>query len=377
MSSEFSQQIFQNVSTVTNLNIPNPKRIAYERKLQAENNRYNPTITGYLGPYILPIGLISAAYLLGCYLYHQFIPVSDLITRSQCLLILGQMRKAWSIAITESSRQETKLLDDYSHLSIEQQAHLIDILRQTLISDLDQTEKQICLIHKTTQNQVKQSVDYYTNLNNDNHLYRQFWDEEEQSAQINGDDDDDDLIQLRIKNNQKISNLTTELKKFVQLVLPQPELPLGWSLSSAIELLSQWFELRLIVMEKTFFHLVFNDPVFEKIKPQISTKTIIAPQDGYNAPIETIKLFPNSRLKLNQEQMNILNVRYAENIATQMETFCSEKGVQYSFLLRLNRCVMNTDEFLELTTLYKEQQLKRLSILGISVQTSGKPSDNE
>jgi hypothetical protein len=377
MSSEFSQQIFQNVSTVTNLNIPNPKRIAYERKLQAENNRYNPTITGYLGPYILPIGLISAAYLLGCYLYHQFIPVSDLITRSQCLLILGQMRKAWSIAITESSRQETKLLDDYSHLSIEQQAHLIDILRQTLISDLDQTEKQICLIHKTTQNQVKQSVDYYTNLNNDNHLYRQFWDEEEQSAQINGDDDDDDLIQLRIKNNQKISNLTTELKKFVQLVLPQPELPLGWSLSSAIELLSQWFELRLIVMEKTFFHLVFNDPVFEKIKPQISTKTIIAPQDGYNAPVETIKLFPNSRLKLNQEQMNILNVRYAENIATQMETFCSEKGVQYSFLLRLNRCVMNTDEFLELTTLYKEQQLKRLSILGISVQTSGKPSDNE
>lgn len=315
------------ISRTQEINLPNPKRLEWVRTQEENKNRYNPTITGFLGPYLVPIGLVSLGYFVVRYLYHQFVPLEELLGRDECLVVLTQIRKAWGVAITESSRQETKLLDDYSHLSMDQQAHLLDVLRQTLISDLDLTETQICHLYSTTPHQVKRSVEYYTKT-----IPRS---------------------EQTIKDEQ-IGTIVNDITKFVQLVLPQPQFPLGWTLSDAIELLSQWFELRICVMERTFDHLVATDEKFIKIQP------IISPISGK----------PTTRVKLSQDQLSILNQAYQSNVETQVQTFCGVKGISYPFLLQLNRCVMNTDEFAHLTVRYREEQMKRLIILGIEVAGS-------
>lgn len=74
-----------------------------------------------------------------------------------------------------------------------------------------------------------------------------------------------------------------------------------------------------------------------------------------------------TRVKLTQDQLFILNQTYQTNVEIQVQTFCGVKGVSYPFLLQLNRCVMNTDEFAHLTVKYREEQMKRLIILGIEV----------
>ena len=104
------------------------------------------------------------------------------------------------------------------------------------------------------------------------------------------------------------------------------------------------------MMELTFIDLCQDHATFEPVK------SLIGPSGR-----------PITRIKLSQQQLDLLNEKYAFNVEKQVQTFCTEKGVSYQFLLQLNRCVMNSNEFAELTASYKEQQLKRLVPLGIDV----------
>lgn len=190
------------------------------------------------------------------------------------------------------------------------------------------------------------------------------------------------------QQDQQLTKISAELVKLVRMVLPTPDLPIGWETSDALELISQWFELRLKVMEKTYYDLGFHKLVL--VPPPAST-TATKPSSGFDGPVNFESENPDDELgttedamggstpsastslpaqirKLTPDQLLILNNAYAENVSLQVDTFCVEKGISSTFITFLNKCLVNEPQLHATIAQYRQLQKERFTPLGIDLK---------
>lgn len=137
------------------------------------------------------------------------------ISKNKLSEVLTQVYQSWAYALTESSRQEQQVLQQYPDMEPEQKQQLVEYMRSQLLQQLGQAELAILQQANTNKDQVKASIKEY-------------------------------------ESDKQVVKLVNELNRMVSTVVPPPPLPAPWDEAAVLSLLSQLFELRLATMEESY-----------------------------------------------------------------------------------------------------------------------------